>query len=415
MTLITQLVAANSSAFSKALPISQVDQTMPPKECLENVRLVSETWRKISMTQEIPTEKNISYALLPSSLISNVHCYLTNTETANLRQTCSTLKHSYRNDSILNIYEKSRGYKDVHIKDADLLRMIADYKLSGCSRISSLCLTRCSDLTDDFFIQLNKIVPSLVHLDLSNCKLTNKALAGLKGLLFLQTLKLHWVYGISGKDLPQIGQLPSLTSLDLCCCKNMDFALPWIKEQSSLTHLVLSYGDASKEGLAHLKDLPRLTHLDLSDTYSGEGYQLAGLQGLSSLVSLNLFNCNGFKAKGFTLLKDLPFLKELDATCCPLIFNEGLIALIEQIPSLEKLNLKSGFVSDEGVDQLRNLHFLRELNLSGTLITDRCLPRLAELPLESLDIRGCHNVTGPGADELQEARPNLKIIRKYEE
>lgn len=415
MTLITQLNAIRSSAFSKALPISQRNQTTPPKECTENVRLVSETWQKVSMTQERPAKKNISYALLLTSLISNVHCYLTNPESANLRQTCSILKYSYRNDGILNIYERSREYKNVPIKNADLLRIIADYKLSGCSRITSLCLSRCSDLTDEFFIQLNKIVPSLVHLDLSNCKFTNKALSGLKGLRFLQTLKLHWVYGVSGKDLPQIGHLPSLTHLDLCCCKDMDSALTWIKEQSSLTHLDLSYGDASKEGLSLLKDLPSLAHLDLSDTYSEVGYQLAGLQGLSSLVSLNLYNCNGFTAKGFKLLRDLPSLKELDVTCCPLIKDKGLIALIEQFPFLEKLNLRACFVSDEGVDQLRNLRFLRELNLSHTWISDWCLPGLAEIPLESLDIRGCYSVTGSGADELQKARPYLKILRKYEE
>jgi hypothetical protein len=412
---MTQLTAAYSSAFPKALPISERDQTTPPKEGLENVQLVSEIWQKISMAPETPAKTNTSYALLPTSLISYVLRYLTNQESALLRRTCSPFRHCYRNDGILNIYQRAKKYTGVHIKDADLLRVIEDYKLSGCSMISSLCLTRCSDLTDKFFIQLNKIIPSLVHLNLSIWKITKAALGGLQGLGFLQTLKLHWECGISGKDLPQIGHLPSLNSLDLFPCKDMDSALPWIKEQSSLTQLDLSCGDATKEGLALLKELPCLAHLDLSSTYSGEGDQLAGLQGLRSLLFLNLFNCNSFKAKGFTLLKDLPSLKELDVSCCPLIFNEGLIALSKQIPSLEKLNLKSCFVSDEGVVQLRNLRFLKELNLSETLISDVCLPRLAELPLESLDIRKCYSVTDDGVDKLQEARPNLKIIRKSEE
>jgi Leucine-rich repeat (LRR) protein len=193
----------------------------------------------------------------------------------------------------------------------------------------------------------------------------------------------------------------------------MDSALPWIKEQSSLTRLSLSFNDATKEGLAHLKDLPHLTHLNLSNSSSkgGCGYQLAGLQGLSSLVSLDLSTCESFTEEGFALLRDLPSLKKLSVRFCPLIKNKGLIALVEQIPSLEKLDISSCKVTSEGVDQLRNLHFLKELNLSHNFISYWCLRRIANTPLESLDITGCYNLSGSEIDKILKFRPNLKIIR----
>lgn len=162
--------------------------------------------------------------------------------------------------------------------------------------------------------------PEVRTIDLAKCSrlVVAEAVSDLSGLGGLATLKL--VAGRGATDLhftdaaaELVGQIATLTSLDISCDRLSD------------------------KGLELLASLPRLTSLSLrggniTDT------SLAIISGARSVTSLELAYCNAFTDAGLDKLARLPRLSFLGFYACASITNAS-VAKVSAIPSLRQLKL----------------------------------------------------------------------------
>ena len=108
-------------------------------------------------------------------------------------------------------------------------------------------------------------------------------------------------------------------------------------------------------------------------------------------------------------LKDLKRLANLNLRGAE-ITDEGLAPISKQ-KTLVRLHLEKTKITDKGLEQLKELENLEYLNVYGTEITDAGLEPLHALKkLKSLYLWQT-KVTDEGVKKLQEALPELKIIR----
>ena len=85
--------------------------------------------------------------------------------------------------------------------------------------------------------------------------------------------------------------------------------------------------------------------------------------------------------------------------------------LLAAAPGLRRLRIRSAGVSDKGLACLDNMKELKDLGLLFAAITDKTLSRIAPLTkLESLDLRGCIQITDKGLANLKGLK-DLKTLR----
>jgi len=186
-----------------------------------------------------------------------------------------------------------------------------------------------------------------------------------------------------------------------------------------------------QQALTRLEDLTQLEQLNLSGKSVTDG-DLARVASLKHLEVLMLQN-SGISDAGLTHVRALTSLREIYITNAA-IGDDGLnhfrgltnlrhltyrvtrltdvgMERLKELGSLETLHLGPAHVSDAGVRHLMGLSNLRSLSLYGVGLTDAGLAHLKRLTnLSKLDIRATR-VTDDGVKELQQALPNLKILR----
>jgi Leucine Rich repeat len=139
--------------------------------------------------------------------------------------------------------------------------------------------------------------------------------------------------------------------------------------------LNLSHTKISNNGLVHLKNIPRLTHLTLKNTkISNEG--IFHLRKLENLISLNL---EGLSITDKTLknLKELRNLKYLVLKSTN-IKGTGFKNISSKF-SLIYLNLSETSVSNDGLKIISNMKTIQTLNLSKSKITNKGLKYLSNI------------------------------------
>jgi hypothetical protein len=165
-----------------------------------------------------------------------------------------------------------------------------------------------------------------------------------------------------------------------------------------------SFTDAQ---LVHLQGIPGLKSLYMLDTKTTDA-GLLHLHGLTQLEDLVLGRAQ-ITDTGLVHLQGLTKLKTLNLDRTQ-ITDAGLSHL-QGLTKLQLLCLESTHITDTGLKNLRGLTELESLWLSNTQITDagllhlQGLTELKELRLDWTD------VTDKGCQKLQNALPNLKIIR----
>lgn len=141
--------------------------------------------------------------------------------------------------------------------------------------------------------------------------------------------------------------------------------------------------------LEWLTECRHVRSLYLDDTAIGnEGLQSVGL--LHRLEVLFLTDCKNVTDKGIERLSSLQALRELDLSGT-MITDDALVH-VAAFPNIESLYLKRTRIGDKGVQSLRNLASLKELSLIRTSVTDasiaalQCLTKLERLELVSTGI-----------------------------
>lgn len=137
------------------------------------------------------------------------------------------------------------------------------------------------------------------------------------------------------------------------------------------------------DGLEHLRKLPNLEYLDLSNTQVS-GAELEKIRTLGNLYFLFLSNTS---------------VSDADAEHLQGLTNLGI------------LDLTNTQITSTGMQHLKGLIHLKSLELSGTGVTDAGLEHLKRLKnLKALYLADT-KVTDVGVDELQALLPNCKIDR----
>ena len=115
-------------------------------------------------------------------------------------------------------------------------------------------------------------------------------------------------------------------------------------------HAKLKTLSLNKNKLINLKGIENLTNLEtLSAAENPELTQIGGIQNCPKLQSLNIEKT---KVESFESVPDLPSLKELNMTGCPIAKIEEIGKLIS-LKSLQSLNLTETPIAEEKGDDLK--------------------------------------------------------------
>jgi hypothetical protein len=272
----------------------------------------------------------------------------------------------------------------------------------SASKALKLLETDRSKITDAHVEQIcrNK---SLTKLNLSDChKLTIKCLDYVATLKNLKSLDLscdqahrNWPFG-SIVTFEKLKSLPELESLSLRNCSAFQGnGVGLLKKLKKL--------DAPKPGAGHTS----------SSRYNSK--EFASLKKAASLTYLNVTqNSNrtgkqGMRAEGFKVLKHLTKLKVLRMYGLYNYSDDELNSLFSAVKNLSHLEM--GFSRQLKGDRLifpKNLEIL-ELKDSFNL-QDSCFVKLDKSSLKSLNLSGCHKLTGKTLHTFK----NVKTLKQLE-
>ena len=203
-----------------------------------------------------------------------------------------------------------------------------------------------------FFTEAGRF-PNVTGLAISNAKITDEALAGLKNFPKLRTMNLSSTL-IGDEGVRHIAQVP-------------------------FTFLRLNSTQITDKGLEYLSDLPKLSFLELRQTRITD----AGLRSLGGLKELGTLYLDGtaVTGSGFHFLSGLPKLKLLGLDKSA-VNDAGLMVLGEyqNLRDLEVLYLAETKITDAGCQVFKNMHKLRVIALGKTNTGDAALRAIVEAP-----------------------------------
>jgi len=193
---------------------------------------------------------------------------------------------------------------------------------------------------------------------------------------------------VEAADFALLGRFPRLTNLYLAGPTITDQFMPTIASLGSLRRLGLSGTRVTAAGLAELGTAKHLTSLRLSGSRITDG-TLVGLRLLPQLRDLRLLHTQ-ITSTGLASVAKTTQLQTLCVREAPDVNDRGLDH-IKNLAQLEQLELSDTAVTDDGVRKLQHLAKLRMLDLSGTRISNGGLTLLLALPkLTDLRVTATH-------------------------
>lgn len=141
-------------------------------------------------------------------------------------------------------------------------------------------------------------------------------------------------------------------------------SLEQLRDKKKLTTLNLAGSDLDDSSVKQIAEISSLksVNLALSEKFTGEGLQ--SLLKKRELIELDLGSCHGLTHED--LAATLPLMGHLESLSLANLkaVNDTLLSLIaEHIPGLKKLDLSLNTFSDVGLNSLKGLKHLCELNL----------------------------------------------------
>lgn len=260
-------------------------------------------------------------------------------------------------------------------------------------------------------------LPSLKKLTIRDTEIGGDFLEKLSQLSTLEELDLRYT-GVEPQDLSRLGGLKQLKRILLPFDSRTDEWLIALKRLPSIAHLDLHDLPAlSPKSLSLLATMPNISDLnvrldDISDHQLGE---LGRMKTLKALKLTGDQKNTRVTDIGVEQLRDLPYLTNLEIEDFPLVtgtaFQTGFL-------NLRTLSLERCGVTDVGVKTLSRLSGLCLLNLRGNKITDQCLNSILELRnLTDLDLCAT-TISVSGVDTIEKdrkdckVRPSISTIRK---
>ncbi len=207
----------------------------------------------------------------------------------------------------------------------------------------------------------------------ANSGLNDDRLKDMLGLDSLKRLALYDNHRVTDAGVAHLKGLPSLEHLDLRDTRMTNDGLKQLAELNRLEFLILMGHEFTDEGVEHLNECKRLRSLSLRlPQLTDKGLQK--LQGL--LPQLAMLGITGSQVTdaGLVHLAGLQHLEQLGLDAIP-ISNDGLKHL-QQLKNLVVLNLSRTPITDAGLVHLRGLTNLKDLSLEESKVTEAGIAEL---------------------------------------
>lgn len=200
--------------------------------------------------------------------------------------------------------------------------------------------------------------------------------------------------------------LKKLTLRD-CVFNGLDLSL-LLKEENvqKLEELDLSNIYLTRSDVNAISQLVHLKKLNLSKTGISSKALCFLLENMLSLESLNV-SYTPIGDEGLIELRNHPQLKELNIESC-LVTKLGM-AHIQHLLNLESLNVSYNSIEDEGIEHLQYLRHLKILCAHFCHITSEGVSSIQDLPLDTLNISN-NWITNDGIRAVQK----LNLLRKLD-
>jgi hypothetical protein len=227
---------------------------------------------------------------------------------------------------------------------------------------------------------------TLVHLDVTGCPITDRALSALRRFTRLEYLSLAWCRRLTTEGMGSLVSLgPDLRHLDIEGCPVPSEAVLAAVCRTGLESLLISCTRLTTSGLASIAThSTRLRRLELACCrHLTTIADLARIGG--NLRQLELDGCTVAACQD--IATHCPNLRHLSIAWCDGVTDDGVIDVATRLPGLQYLDLSgASLVTDEGV---------RHLAAGGDL--------------EELLLTGCGAVVGPGVAALS-GLPHLRRL-----
>ncbi len=186
---------------------------------------------------------------------------------------------------------------------------------------------------------------------------------------------------LSGAALGHISHLTGLQAVAVQSRRLRDSGLIHLADLAVLERLDLTGTKVRGPGLGYLRNPERVRHLDLSGTLIAD----EALALLKPFTGLEVLRLGRTAISRLGICSRLTGLKELDLSGTP-VTDAGLAGL-SQLADLERLGLAETLVTSQGLVHLSNLKNLKGLDLRKTAVDDEGLAQLAGLlHLETLAV-----------------------------
>lgn len=161
------------------------------------------------------------------------------------------------------------------------------------------------------------------------------------------------------------------------------------------------------EGLANLRPLVSLKHLNLGSCRRITDDGVKHLAPLNNLESLNLGFCRRITDKGFAVLEKFRKLKTLNLSITNV--RDDRLKTIAAMDELQHLDLDNTPITDEGLRHLADMRKLRSLRFVGAAVTDNGIAALHGIKtLRFLNVTDTH-VTPAGIATLKQTLPSCVV------
>jgi Leucine Rich repeat len=238
---------------------------------------------------------------------------------------------------------------------------------------------------------------------------TGEGLVSLSKLDHLHLVAAAFYGGGEVTGLKHIAAVKSLEQLFLKFGQNSpEDALDGLAEHPALRILMLNnWSKLTDTGMSKIAKIPKLQLLGVSGCTKITSTGIAALKGLS-LSSLDIGGCDRVGNEGAQAIAAMSGLQMLYAKASG-ITDDG-IKHLGKLTKLDTLDLSDNFgVTDACLADLKKLSALKNLNLSGTELTDKAVDVLKEMQtLQSLNVEST-GITAKAIADLKKALPKAKI------
>ena len=253
---------------------------------------------------------------------------------------------------------------------------------------------RASWVTDGDLRKLLRM-PSLTYLDLSLTRITDQGMQEIKNLPGIVEFSLYYAEYVTDEGLAAIKGWKRLKRLNVHGTKISDTTLDHISGIAALESLNIGSAMITDVGLERLVSLPNLKELTIGGNKLGD----AGLQALRQMPGLTYLDLNGRQGTdanvwtigmsdiGLGAILTLNQLRDLRlgcasigvgvegnrfATVTPVNVTTRWLEKMKALSKLESLKLQGcSLVDDDSLALLATFPALRELDVTGTAVTDK--------------------------------------------